>query len=366
MDPPCNTPAARAMNRFALNLYAAIHPTGNCVFSPASVYWALSMSLVGAKGATAEQLRSALGIAGLDSGPITSTRSEEYKLVIANGVFADCSVELLAAFVAAIAASHQARCETLDFAKHSGKARKQINEWVETATERRIQDLLLPGTVTPDTRLILINAVYFKAEWLHRFPDDTSDAPFTLASGERVQVPMMRTTATQPVLFDAEVNVVELPYKGGEMSMIIVLPVEDSSLEQLESTLTADVLAGWLSRLRPREMVIEIPRFTIDGDAFSLVDSLGSLGIRSLFDATTCDLSSACRNTKVHIEEIVHKTYLRVAEEGTEAAAATAMLVAESTPPKRRFTANRPFLFLIRDLRDGSFFFIGRTTDPRS
>jgi serpin B len=360
------TPAARAMNRFALNLYAAVHPADNFAFSPASVYWALSMSLMGAAGATAEQLRSVLGIADLDALTAASTDSKEYKLAIANGVFADRSVELLSEFVAAIAASHQATCEALDFVKQSEKARTHINEWVATATERRIQDLLLPGTVAPDTRLILVNAVYFKAEWLHMFPDDTSDAPFTLSSGECVQVPMMRTTETLPVVFNTEASVLELPYKGGEMSMAIVLPAEGSSLEELEPALTAEVLTGWLSRLRAREMVIGMPRFTIDADAFSLVGSLASLGVTSLFDPGTCDLSNALCNKKVYVENILHKTYLSVTEEGTEAAAATAMLAVESKPPKRRFIANRPFLFLIRDLRDDSFLFMGRVTDPRS
>ena len=366
MDPPPTTPVARAMNRFALDLYAVAHPADNFAFSPASIYWALSMSLVGAEGVTAEQLRSALGIADLDSLSIATGESEEYELAIANGVFADRSVELLSEFVAAIAARHQATCEALDFAEHSDEARAHINEWVATATERRIQDLLPPGIVSPHTRLLLVNAVYFKADWLHRFPDDTSDGPFTLSSGECVQVPTMRMTATLPVSFDTEASVVELPYEGGEMSMVVLLPAEDSSLESLESTLAAEVLTGWLSRVHPREMVIEMPRFTIDAEAFFVAGSLASLGVTSLFDPATCDLGGACRNEKVHFEEVVHKTYLRVTEEGTEAAAATAMSAVESAPPKRRFIANRPFLFLIRDLRDGSFLFMGRVTDPRS
>jgi serpin B len=365
MAEPRATSTAEGMNRFALQLYAAVQPTDNFAFSPASVFWALSMSLVGASGATAEELSSALGVGDAESLSLPVTAGEACELAIANGVFSDRSVELLATFVDRIAATHGGVCAALDFAKRCETARVRVNEWVAEATKGKIQDLLSPGTVSSETRLVLVNAVYFKAAWLHRFPEDTADGPFTLASGECVQVPMMRTTGRLPVADHAGASVVELPYQGGEMSMAIVLPSADSSLEQLEARATADVLARWLSRLRERQVLIELPRFTIDGDACSLAAALAKVGVVSLFDAQRCDWSKATRR-RIHVEDVVHKTYLRVTEEGTEAAAATAMLAAESKPPKRRFVANRPFLFLIRDQRDGSILFLGRVTDPRS
>ena len=362
-----SSPAAEALNRFSLDLYAVARPeVENFAFSPASIYWALSVCLRGAGGSTAKELREGLGAADLDAmKPPASTESASYALAVANALFTDRTVELLPAFVASVAESYDAACEALDFSGDVDAARRRINEYVAEATADRIPDLLAPGTVGPQTRLMVVNAVYFKAAWHSQFPpSSTEDRPFTLLSGERVDTPMMQTTAEMPVLFEEDARVLELPYRGDEMSMVIVLPGEAEGLVQLEASLGVERIAGWLSRLRRRELVIGLPRFSIDAAPVSVLEPLVELGIRALFDPSRCDLSKASASD-LSVGRIIHKTFLRVTEEGTEAAAATAVLAPESAPPRRSFVADRPFLYLIRDRRDGSILFLGRVTDPR-
>jgi len=269
-------------------------------------------------------------------------------------------------------ATFAAPLEALDFRGASADARTHINDWVATQTKDKIKDLLPPSGVTSDTRLVLVNAIYFKAQWTEAFDDSaTKDAQFTGAKAKK-QVKMMNRTDHYKlgVAKDAKLRTIEMPYNGDEYSMVIVLPDDPKGLAAVEKALTADALKSWIDGATHTRVALGVPRFKIEpGAALELRAPLEKLGIVTAWDASKADFTAiAPASDQLVISEAYHKAFIAVDEAGTEAAAATAvsMKVGSAAPTDEPvpFVADHPFLFLVRDTKTGAILFMGRLVDP--
>jgi len=238
---------------------------------------------------------------------------------------------------------------------------------VEKKTNNKIKNLIAKGVLDSMTRLVLTNAIYFKGNWHSQFQEDrTRPAPFTLLNGDRVEVPMMNQTAEFGYMETEDFQALELPYVDNELSMIILLPKQTDGLTKFEQTLTLENLSQWLSKLHKREVIVSIPKFKMTSQ-FSLASVLKSMGMADAFNQAKADFSGMNGKKDLFISAVIHKAYVDVNEEGTEAAAATAVTMRltsigpDQTPV---FRADHPFLFLIRDNHSGSILFIGRVMNP--
>jgi serpin B len=226
-------------------------------------------------------------------------------------------------------------------------------------------DLIPPGALNQLTRLVLTNAIYFKGSWASRFEKrNTRQAPFTLTNGDKVNVPMMNQTETFNYMQAEDFQVLEMPYVENELSMFIFLPKKFDGLNKFEKTLTSENLSLWLTKLRKTKVVVSVPRFKVTSE-FGLSDVLKSMGIKDAF-TPQADFSAMSGMKDLHISAVLHKAYVDVTEEGTEAAAATGIVVGVTSvqPPPPEFRADHPFVFLIRDNRTGNILFIGRVLNP--
>jgi len=377
LDPQTERAIAASINRFAVDFYRELaRKPGNVFVSPASISIAFAMAHAGAKGETRDQLTAAFhypprtvetGFAGM------LARWNETKpgveLGVANRLFGEQTVKFEPAFLAATAG---AGIEPLDFKSAPDPSRAHINAWVAEQTHDKIRDLLPPSGVTSDTRLVLVNAVYFKAQWLDPFlPAATKPAVFHGQDGDE-SVQMMARTGFLGlgVAKEANARLVELPYGDGEYAMVIVLPDDPDGLLELERVLSADTLRKWIEGASMQRVELQLPRFRIEpGDALTLRAPLEQLGVLAAFDATQADFTGiAPRSEQLVISEAFHKAFVSVDEAGTEAAAATALSMragsAPPTAPPIRFVVDHPFLFLIRETRSGAILFVGRLTDP--
>jgi serpin B len=368
---------ARANNEFALDLYGKLAdqaPGDNLFFSPASLSTALAMTYLGARGQTAEEMRRTLRFAQ-DGDELHAAMAEllgvladdraGHRLSIANALWGQRGWSFRDRFVARAERFYGAGLRRVDFAGATEEARLTINRWVEAQTNDRIEDLLAPGVLTPVTRLVLTNAVYFKGTWKTRFDAKrTRPEPFSLATGDEIEVAMMRHPGGRFGYHGADgVQVLELPYAGEDVSLVVFLPDRDSDLASLERRLTAERIDGWISRLRPQRMgVVAVPRFEMTGE-FALAETLAALGMRAAF-GTDADLSGMSDEDGLRLESVIHKAFVEVNEEGTEAAAATGVAARVKSAPPAEFRADRPFFFVIRDRRSGALLFVGRLTRP--
>jgi serpin B len=367
---------------FALDLYRRIKEReGNLFYSPYSVSLALAMTYAGARGETAHQMAEALhfelppeelhpafnaldlelaqrgeGAQGKDGEP--------FRLHIVNAIWGQRDYGFQEEFLDVLAENYGAGLRTLDFAGDPEEARATINDWVAEQTEERIEDLLPPGSIGALTRLVLTNAIYFNAAWKHPFePERTADGPFYRLDGSEVQVPMMHQTEFLGYTEEEGVQVVELPYDGQEFSMVILLP-ERGTFGAFEDALTAERVDTIVEDLAYRQIKLSMPKFEFDFD-LSLVQALQELGMENAFGAEA-DFSGMTGSPELFISEVVHKAFVSVDEEGTEAAAATAVVIAETAMPEEPLAVDvdRPFIFLIRDIETGTILFAGRIVDP--
>jgi len=368
--------AVAAANDFACDLYALRRTSGGNVFcSPFSIHTALAMTGVGARGATQAQLLTTLHLADADAaarsgdlGRIVAA-AEGDVLSIANALWGQRqSTGWLRAFQDTLTGRFDAGVNEVDFAADPDGSRERINGWVATRTQGRIGELLGPGTITPLTRLVLTNAIAFKAAWDAPFdPARTQTAPFHLADGGQVEAPLMRRRdpAALHAAYD-DVQVLVLPYRGDACEMVIVLPATPDGLPAVEERVTSDSLAAWRAAVEPAEVEIWLPRFRLE-DGFLVNDALRSLGAVDLFDLQKADLSGMSAADRLVVSAVIHKAIVEVDEEGTTAVAATAVVGNLPGPPPPRpveFRADRPFLFAIRDIRTGTILFLGRLADP--
>jgi serpin B len=353
------------------------------VISPASIAIALAMARAGARGETADQMDAVLRALGSDEGAAginaldqaLAARSGTFKgpdnaphdltLRIANAPFAQRDTVFEAAFLDALASRFGAGVRLVDYKTDAEGARRQINGWVNDATERRIPELLTPGILDALTRLVLVNAIYLKAPWETAFPADaTEPAPFTRLDGSTVNVPTMSLQESFRYDQGSGWRAVELPYAGGSLAMTIVVPDDLAAFEQ---QLDAGSFASLTAALGPHEVDLTLPRFEIVTKA-DLAALLGELGMSLAFDPDRAEFSGMTAQEQLFIAHVVHQANISVDEKGTEAAAATAVVMSTTAMPAEivRMRVDRPFLFALRDLPTGTILFLGRVLDPRS
>lgn len=386
-QPPTSSPSKEGQaelvqgnNAFAVDLYGQLRQRGgNLFFSPASISTALGMTYAGARGTTAAEMEKALHL-GLPADRLhpamgTLLRSLNaahagYQLRLADALWAQQGEPFLPAFLDLTKADYAAGFRPVDFAKAPEKARLTINQWVEQQTEDKIKDLLQPGVVTPDTRLVLTNAIYFKANWNTQFKKaDTKEEDFHLAGGQTVRAPLMHREGRFSYFNGGTFQVLEIPYTGAELSMIVLLPNDAGGLPAVEQSLTPSKLKQWLGQLHPvPKVILTLPRFKMT-EQFELGKALGALGMRQAFVRGAADFSAMDGRRDLYISAAIHKAYVDVDEEGTEAAAATATTMRALSMPMAPekpivFRADHPFLFVIRDNRSGGILFMGRVSDP--
>jgi serine protease inhibitor len=384
--PAVRTPSAfaRSSNTFGVELYRRLgEGPGNRVFSPASVSAALAMTWGGARGETAEEMRRVLHLQGApaeamrDSGRLLKELQDTKRGVtfrIGNRLFGDRRYRFEASYLEATKEAYGAALESLDFRGAVEPARVAINGWVEAQTEKRILNLVPPGGLTPDTRLVLVNAIYFLGDWAEPFKKEaTRPVPFHLSPSAKTDVPTMHQTGTFAWTRGDRFQALELPYEGGVFTMLVLLPDAVDGLPALENELSAETLERIERALAPTEVVLALPKFEVNPTAsIPLSRLLMSLGMRTAFDRKRSDFTGIANppdpDDQLFIEELFHKAFVKTDEKGTEAAAATAVVMAtRAALPMREpvsFKADHPFLFQIRDRTSGLVLFMGRVSDP--
>jgi len=362
---------------FAFDLYAKLkEKEGNLFFSPYSISTCLAMTYAGARGDTEKQmtsvlhfnqkqdeLHSAFGVLQRQLNDIGSHKGLE--LSIANALWAQKGHPFRQEFVKIALNQYGAKLNQVDFRTQAGAAIQEINRWVADKTKDKIQNILASGSLDAMTRLALVNAIYFKGEWVKRFDKSaTFPQPFHLAKNRQVTVPFMSHTDKVRYMEDDSIQIVELPYKGNELSMLILLPREIEGCRQLETSLNPGALATWLKSLKSHEVDLSLPKFKL-GSTFELSPELAKMGMRDAFDEKA-NFAGMDGTTNLYISSVAHKAWIEVAEEGTEAAAATVVEMWTRGIPDRpaAFQADHPFVFLIRHNRSGSILFLGRLADP--
>ncbi|KAJ8277739.1 hypothetical protein GJAV_G00079350 [Gymnothorax javanicus] len=374
-----------ANTNFSLDLFKKIRErkeTDNIFYSPLSISSALAMVYMGARGNTATQMSQSLHFEkadGLHAGfrTLMSELNKEgapYALSLANRLYGEQSYNFLEKFIEDTKKFYQAELETVDFISSAEAARVNINSWVEKTTQEKIKDLLSQGTLDSLTRLVLVNAIYFKGDWDQKFEATaTKEAPFKLSKNESKPVQMMHQKAKFGYTFISEVNcqILEMPYIGKELSMLILLPkdIEDDStgLVQLESGLTYEKFIDWTQpdMMERIEINVALPKFKME-ETYDLKEILISMGMEDAFDVSKSDFSGLSASNELVLSKVVHKSFVEVNEEGTEAAAATAAVVMLrcARPRPVMFIADHPFLFFIRHNPSQSVLFCGRFCSP--
>ena len=370
---------APSSNALGFDLWRKLPAAGDAAISPASISIALAMVVCGARGATATQLTSAMHLAGADPaawgdlGMALQDRGGELR--IANRLFGEKTFAFEDAYMRVTTTAFHAPLEPVDYLHASEAARIRINAWVSDQTKQRINDLLEPGHVTPGSRLTLVNAIYFLADWGTAFPKAaTSPATFTLGAGKTKQAPTMHLTTEARSGATMGVHAVELPYKGGELAMTVIVPDRADGLAALEQGLSNESLGRIDAVLHRQTTAVSLPRLTIDPPtSLSLAEALHALGVVDAFDEKTADFSGIARSPGpgrgLYIGDVIHKAFVKVDEKGTEAAAATAIVMPPGGPaPTSPFVVNadHPFLFVIREQVTGLVLFVARVVDPRS
>jgi serpin B len=386
-------------NEFGCALYGRLGRAGENLFlSPYSISTALGMTYAGARGETEKQMAKVLcfelpqeklhaTFKGLAEGLKARAEAKKaYELSVANALWGQKGIALQKEFVELTQANYGAGLRDVDFAGATEASRQTINAWVEKETRDKIKELLKPGILTAQTRLVLTNAIYFKGQWETAFDKkETQEAPFTLAvpaaqeaPAPKMNVPLMHRKGTFGFWETDGLQVLELPYKGRDLSMVIILPTVPTTQEremrhawrleayaELEKTTTALQLGKWLEAMRQQEVEVCLPRFKVTSE-FSLGEPLTSMGMTDAFSVEKADFSGMTRTEHLFISAVVHKAFVEVNEEGTEAAAATGVVLelkmAREPPPM--FRADHPFVFLIREVKTGSILFMGRVMDP--
>ncbi|WP_319522848.1 serpin family protein [uncultured Desulfosarcina sp.] len=391
--------ASAAGNDFALDLYSRLADSeGNLFFSPASIETALAMTYAGAKSRTAKQMAKVLHFEKAGQGvhqefqsllqqlnnpsivksyekigdEIKPVEKPAYELVIANALWGQQGYPWNQAFLTLTESNYGAGLRPVDFANHPDEARKTINDWVEEKTRDRIKDLIAKGTISPMMRLILTNAIYFKAAWADTFDDHaTREMPFHVSESSQVPVSMMFQNKDFHYLETDCFQALEMPYKAYELSMIVFLPKMANGLDNFEKALSAEKLDGWRAALHREEVEVYFPKFVFTS-SFSLSKTLKALGMEDAFSPTSADFSGmTTAEERVFISEVIHKAFVAVDENGTTAAAATAVMMQATAMPMPKpepkvFRADHPFLFCIFHNPTGKILFMGRVTDPRT
>jgi len=372
---------------FAVSLYSKLKEkeAGNLFFSPYSISVALAMTYAGARGDTAAQMEKVLDFTlGQEklhsafsalSDTMKIQKQEGIELSIANALWGQTGYIFLDDFLDVVKKFYGAGLRQVDFAGDTEGARQTINKWVEEQTKEKIKELIKKNVITPLTRLVLTNAIYFKGDWAIKFDKNlTKDADFTQASGEKVKVPTMFLAHLRSKIKnlkfkygeDDALQILEMPYVGEKVSMVVLLPKKADGLADVEKNLNSENLNKWVASLSIREVNVYLPRFKVTCE-FGLNEVLKEMGMPDAFDESKADFSGMNGKKNLFIQAVVHKAYVDVNEEGTEAAAATAVIVGTKSVPQEppTFRADHPFIFLIKENSTGSILFIGRVMNPK-
>ncbi|HSL97718.1 MAG TPA: serpin family protein [Candidatus Deferrimicrobiaceae bacterium] len=379
VDPAEAALAADAINDFGLALLrAAGESSENAVLSPASVVIALAMARPGARGTTATQMDAVLREVASDDHPgwlnaldaALATRSGTFKdrsaadheviLRIANSPFAQRGYPWEAAYLAALAERFGVGVRLVDYVSATEAARRLINGWVNERTEDRIPELLEPGMLSTDTRLVLVNAIYLKAAWLAPFREDaTAPAPFVMADGTTVDVPTMQLSADVAYGEGPGWRAVELPYVGGQLAMTVIVP---DDLAAFEAGLDGDAFGALVDGLAERQVGLALPKFGLETKV-DLATVLAAMGMPDAFSPRIADFGGMTAADRLFIKAVIHQANIDVDEAGSEAAAATAVVI-DRVSAGIEFKVDRPFLFALRDVPTGAILFLGHVTEP--
>jgi len=376
-----NAPLAavvQASNRFALDFYrdlSAHEPGQNVFVSPYSISTALAMTYEGSRKETRSQMASVLHIDLTDakrragySALLAGTNPGEgktYKLEVANALWGQKDFHFEPAFTSVLKDSYGGGFHLVDFIESSEATRQTMNAWVEQKTAGKIRDLIHPSDLTPITRLVLTNAIYFKSAWASPFKkQSTQTADFHVTASKTVPVPMMAQSERFRFVRQPGVAAIELPYAGNDLSMVVILP--DSDIDAFSASLSLESLLKLRNAMQAQQVDLSLPRFKFETRSY-LEQVLSRMGMPAAFSKKQADFSGMTGKQNLFISHVIHQAMIDVDEEGTEAAAATAVIMsfkAMHVVKRESFRADRPFLFLIVHNPTGSILFMGRVTDP--
>ena len=371
-----------ANNQLAMDLYSKYKSKEeNLFYSSYSISSALAMTYEGAKGKTAEEMQAVLHLPN-DKEKIHSDfasifteinkADKSYQLTTANALWAQNDYPFREDYFKTVDDYYSGKVTNLDFKTDTENSRVTINNWVEDKTNDKIKDLIPKGILTSDTRLVLTNAIYFKANWSSQFnAENTADGQFKLGSGASTTAEMMYQINDFKYGETKDLQILEMDYLGNDLSMLIILPKEND-LNSLENSISVSNLASWEKNMDTEEVRVTIPKFKFETKYF-MAEDLKEMGMPTAFDGSLADFTGMWnrqRDENLYISQVIHQTFIEVAEAGTEAAAATAVIMAETsagpgpvTKPKV-FTANHPFIFIIQQKDTGNILFMGRVSNP--
>ena len=377
---------AEGNTAFALDLYHKLQSdTGNLFYSPYSISAALAMTYAGAEGNTAEEMAAVLKfllsqedlhpafnaldqkLAALAEIEIPEDQGDPFQLNIANAIWGQKDFDFKENFLDILAENYGAGLRLLDFIAQPEDSRVTINQWVSDETKEKIQDLIPQGSITSDTRLVLSNAIYFKATWVEQFVKDrTDEGIFYGLGGEEISTQMMKTGTDASFQYyqGKGYQAVELPYIGNQASMLVIVP-DQGNFEEFENQLSSNTLNQILNGLAYSPVALTFPKFEFESE-ISLARILAEMGMPTAF-SDSADFSGMTGSNDLFISDVFHKAFVSVDEEGTEAAAATAVLMALASVPDSpiELTVDHPFLFMIREHETNTVLFMGRVVDPQ-
>jgi len=379
IDVPVNadpTSIIEANNRFAFEFYSQLakqEDDKNIFYSPWSISTAFAIAYEGARGNTADEMTQVFGFPSDDNQRRNEFKSAnndlnqkdaKYKLSVANALWIADFFEPIQEYVDVAKTYYDSEVSKVDFVTDEGI--KTINEWVKQKTEEKIDKVLEEGSTNALTRLVITNAIYFKGNWVTQFDEENTYVDsFWVSLYENVQVPMMRL---EPTFFNYtktdQLQVLELPYEGDKLSMLVLLPNEKDGLGAAEKTLTVENLSQWKDNLSSTETVVLLPKFSLE-TKYDLIPSLERLDMPTAFQEGVADFSGITEIERLFIAQAIHKAFVDVNEEGTEAAAVTAIEIrTESAPVYEIFKADHPFIFIIQDNETDNILFLGRVVNP--
>lgn len=349
-------------------------PESNLFFSPFGISTAFSMAYEGAAGNTASEMQQVFGFISDDQKrreAISDTlakldsKNDMYKLQIANALWIKDGYQIKQDYLDTATTYYDSTVDNVDFVTNDGV--NKINRWTSEKTQGKIKDVLAPDSTDELTRMVITNAIYFKGKWGNQFnPGNTSDKLFWLDKDKSVTVPMMKSPADMFYYYETkDLQAIKMYYVGGDISMIVLLPKDKNGLGSLEDSLNMQKLDFIRDMMTREPLTIQMPKFEFETE-YKLVDSLENLGIHDAFDKNNADFQGMT-DEQVYLDQAIHKAFVNVNEEGTEAAAITALVVrAQSGPPEPRheFVADHPFVFIIQENNTGEILFIGRLANP--
>lgn len=361
-----------ANNQFAIDFYSDLiaqkDDNDNIFFSPVSISTAFVILYEGSDGNTASEMQKIFGFEKDDSKrregfanmqQSLNSHDEQYKIRLVNALWLAEGFVPLPEYTNTAKTYYDSNAESLDFS--SGSAIATINNWTSKKTEGKIEQLF--GSLDSGTRMVVTNAIYFQGTWVHQFdPERTKDKQFWLTKEESVMVPTMDLSRTHLNYFREKdgLQILELPYKGDDISMMILLPERIGELHNLEKSLTPEKISHWKSNLKSVHIAVSLPKFTMETD-YDLKKFLPEMGVTDVFDSANADLSGISGTRGLFVGQAIHKAFVDVNEEGTEAAAVTGMAMLQSG---FSFRADHPFVFLIQDNRTDQILFMGRVMNP--